>query len=118
LSAHFTLLARRAADIPGSGLSRVGRDVVAQAFVFFVVAAGPEAAVEDADESVAGLAKRGVVAVFSSAHRLVVGAGARRPAECAECPLVHGIGEPVVAGVSGSTVFSVPEARVMGDVPA
>ena len=82
-------------------MSRVGRDVVGPGLRFVVEAAGFEAAVEDADEAVAELTKGGVVADVSSSHRVVGGAGARRPAEGAEGPLVHGVCESVVVDVTG-----------------
>ena len=85
---------------------------------FVVGGAGLEAAVEDADEAVAELAQGGVVADVSSSHRVVVGAGAGRSAEGAQGPLVHGVCEAVVVYVAGQYGFFVPEARVIGDVPA
>ena len=68
--------------------------MVAPSGVFVVAGASLEAAVEDADEPVDELAKRGVVAHAAVAERLVLG-------DRSQGPLLRGIGEPSVAGVAG-----------------
>jgi hypothetical protein len=64
-----------------------------------VAGAGFQAPVEDADEAVAELAERGVVAESAGALLVVVGAGAGRSGQCGQGLGVQGIGEPVVADV-------------------
>ena len=60
-----------------------------------------QAAVEDADEPVREGSKGLVVASSAGALTVVVGAGARRVRQGAECVLVERVGEAPVAGVAG-----------------
>src|SRR5665811_856790 len=85
--------------VPGSGL--------------VVAGAGFEAAVQDADQTVAELAQGGVVADVAVPQRVVVGAGSRRSAQGAERLLVQGIGQALVAHISGQDDFLL--ARGSGD---
>ena len=62
---------------------------------------GLEAAVEDADESVAELAQCGLVADPAITQGSVVGAGTGRASQRAERPLVYGVAEAAVPGVAG-----------------
>src|ERR1700691_6094526 len=73
---------------------------------FVVAGAGFEAAVQDADEAVAELAERGVVAEAAGASLVVVGAGSGRCGERGECLGVQGVGEPPVADVPGQDDFA------------
>src|SRR5262249_43175674 len=60
---------------PGFSLSR-GAMRMGPGGRFVVGGVGLEAAMQDADETVAQLAKRALVAIAAGAHRLVAGAGA------------------------------------------
>ena len=75
--------------------------VVAPGGVFVVGRVGPQAAVEDAAESVGELAQCGVVADVPVAEGLVVGAGSWLSAHRAQGPLLQGVGEPALACVAG-----------------
>src|SRR5674476_556271 len=75
--------------------------------------AGFEAAVQDADEAVAELSQGCVVADVAAPQRVVVGAGSRRSAQGAERLMVQGIGQSLVAHVSGQDDFLL--ARGPGD---
>src|ERR1035437_10139999 len=77
--------------VPGSGL--------------VVAGAGFEATMQDSDETVAELAQGCVVADVTVPECVVVGASSRRSAQCAEGLLVQGIGQSLVAHVSGQDDF-------------
>jgi hypothetical protein len=57
--------------------------------------------VQDADQAVAELAERGVVADAAGAELVVVGAGAGRGAQRGECLTVERVDEPVVVHMAG-----------------
>jgi hypothetical protein len=85
---------------------------------FVVAGAGFEAVVEDADERVGQLAQCGVVFDVAGLELVVVGAGAGGGVECAE-----GLGGEASMSRSlctcrARTTFFLPEARVIGLVPA
>ena len=52
------------------------------------------------------------------AFGVVVGAGAGRAAQGVQRPLVERVGEAAVAGERASTTRLLPDARVIGAVPA
>jgi hypothetical protein len=85
---------------------------------FVVAGAGFEAAVQDADEPVGELAQGGVVVGAPGFELVVVGASARRGVQCAECLGHEGVDEPVIVHISGDHDLLLPEARVIGLVPA
>ena len=108
-----------AVDIPGVWVSSGSLDEVVRPGGRLVVGgAGLEASVQDADEPVGELAQRGVVAGAAGALPVVVGAGAGRAAQRRERLGHQRVDEPVVVHEPGATVFFLPEARVIGLVPA
>ena len=77
-----------------------------------------EASVEDPDEAVAKGSKGLVVGVSGGASGVVVAPGSGRRGQGREGPQVDGVGHALVRTWRASTTFLVPDARVMGDVPA
>jgi hypothetical protein len=74
--------------------------------------------VEDSDPAVGQRVKGAKVAVSPAAVGEVVGVSPERMLERAERPLEAGIGGPLVASGPGSDHSALPEALVMGEVPA
>src|SRR6202161_3178449 len=73
---------------------------------FVVAGAGFDAAVDDADEAVAELAERGVVAEPAGTLPVVVGAGSRGCRQGGEGLRLQGVGEPLVADEPGQDDFA------------
>jgi hypothetical protein len=77
-----------------------------------------EAAMQEADEAVGEGAQGAVVCVAGLPSAVVEGSGAGARGEGGEGPQVAGVGEAAVPGVAARTTRLVPDALVMGDVPA
>ena len=82
-------------------MSSDGGCVVLPGGVFVVFGAGFEAAVQDADEPVRELTKRGVVTDLPGSQGVVVGPRTRRRTERGKRLLVKRVAEPTVGGVPG-----------------
>ena len=85
---------------------------------FVVAGPGFEAAVQDADESVGELAECGVVFGAAGFELVVVGTGAGGGVERAEGLGHEGVDEPIIVHKTGEDDLFLPEARVIGLVPA
>ena len=83
-----------------------------------VEGAGFEAAVQDAGQAVGELAQGGVVFGAAGSLLAVVGAGAGRAFEGREGLGHEGVDEPVIVHEPGQGDLLLPEARVIGEVPA
>jgi len=75
---------------------------------FVVELSSLEAGVEDADPAVGELAQGLAVGFAAGAELVVVGAGSGRWDQGAERPLLHGVGQPPVAGVAGQNDAAAP----------
>src|SRR3954453_13460302 len=75
--------------------------VVCPGGVLVVEGLGLQAAVQDADQTVAELAQGGVMSGAAGAEPVVVRAGARRGPQRAEGLRGQGVGQPMVADVAG-----------------
>ena len=64
------------------------------------------------------MTKVSVVFGASGFELVVEGTGARRGVECAEGLGHEGVDQPVIVHISALTTFFLPEARVIGLVPA
>ena len=83
-----------------------------------VAAVVAQAAVQDADQTVGQCSEGLVVGGAAAAQLVVVGPSAWGTGQGAEGPEVAGVGQALLRARRARTTVRVPEARVIGAVPA